>query len=302
MLIKAPKTANGYDTYICPICSNGSGNNGTGIATKNGKTFKCFKCGHWGSISSFINMSGKIYEKPIVNTDKVDTKKMINKDSKNNHDYRMFYLRCSRELVQNSFAIEYLNKRGISLPTALSNNVGFCNSWKNPVSESKYHSSRIIFFMDYYSYSARSIDGTNTRYKTMKVGNSQFYLLNRDIITGNTYNILDTASNKTIFIVEGEFDALSIRETGKEVIALCGTGNTNQLLKDIRKRPNNINYCIWLDNDEAGVHATNQLTKSLTDLKISFKVNNQLKYNDPNDYLINDRVGFFEQVNNMVYN
>jgi hypothetical protein len=47
-LTKAPKTVNGYDTYICPFCNNGGGNTGDGICTKNGKHYKCFVCDFYG--------------------------------------------------------------------------------------------------------------------------------------------------------------------------------------------------------------------------------------------------------------
>lgn len=45
----AKQKVNGHISYICPVCGNGSGSSGTGIALdphgKGGKRYKCFKCG-----------------------------------------------------------------------------------------------------------------------------------------------------------------------------------------------------------------------------------------------------------------
>ena len=49
VITPARTNANGEKTYICPICGNGSGNSGDGIAFKNEDgawLAKCFKCGH----------------------------------------------------------------------------------------------------------------------------------------------------------------------------------------------------------------------------------------------------------------
>lgn len=53
-LVKAPKRISGYDTYICPFCGNGSGINGTGISTRDGKYYKCFKCGFGGDYLDYL--------------------------------------------------------------------------------------------------------------------------------------------------------------------------------------------------------------------------------------------------------
>jgi replicative DNA helicase len=55
-LPKANKKANGYDTLICPVCGNGSGEDGDGIATtdEDGKIYKCFKCGTGGDYLHFL--------------------------------------------------------------------------------------------------------------------------------------------------------------------------------------------------------------------------------------------------------
>ena len=53
-LIKAEKEVNGYYSYICPLCSNGSGSDGDGICTKDGKYYKCFKCDFYGDYLEYL--------------------------------------------------------------------------------------------------------------------------------------------------------------------------------------------------------------------------------------------------------
>ena len=41
--------------YICPVCENGSGSDGTGVKLIKGQSFryKCFKCGTSGDVINF---------------------------------------------------------------------------------------------------------------------------------------------------------------------------------------------------------------------------------------------------------
>ena len=41
--------------YVCPVCGNGSGKDGTGVKLIKGQTFryKCFKCGTSGDVINF---------------------------------------------------------------------------------------------------------------------------------------------------------------------------------------------------------------------------------------------------------
>ena len=48
VITAAPKTVKGENTYICPVCGNGSGKDGDGITAKDYGDhvgYKCFKCG-----------------------------------------------------------------------------------------------------------------------------------------------------------------------------------------------------------------------------------------------------------------
>ena len=55
-LLEKDRTGRGY---ICPICGNGRGHTGDGIALipNTDGLFKCFVCGHSGDLISFIAAS-----------------------------------------------------------------------------------------------------------------------------------------------------------------------------------------------------------------------------------------------------
>jgi len=40
--------------YVCPICQNGTGRDGTGLETKDNIHYKCFKCDTYGDVLDFI--------------------------------------------------------------------------------------------------------------------------------------------------------------------------------------------------------------------------------------------------------
>lgn len=58
-LTKATAIVSGHDTYVCPLCSNGSGESGTGICTKDGKHYKCFVCGFFGDYLDLLKKQSK---------------------------------------------------------------------------------------------------------------------------------------------------------------------------------------------------------------------------------------------------
>ena len=56
LLTPAKNKVSGKQSYLCPVCGNGSGKDGTGITTKPDKPthYKCFKCGFYGDAFDII--------------------------------------------------------------------------------------------------------------------------------------------------------------------------------------------------------------------------------------------------------
>ena len=71
------------------------------------------------------------------------------------------------------------------------------------------------------------------------------------------YNYWQLQENpeKNFYIVEGEIDALSLEEVGKNAIALGSIASINLLIKRFQNdKPTNTFY-LMLDNDEQGIKA-----------------------------------------------
>lgn len=120
----------------------------------------------------------------------------------------------------------------------------------------------------------------------------------RKIGNNKLWNVeaLYSAGRKPVFVVEGEFDALSIIEAGGEALALGSSTNYSQLLAiiDGRKEPLPKPLVIALDNDEAGVKAAEALVEGLTKRKASFYRGSDIygEHKDANAALLADREKF----------
>ena len=195
--------------------------------------------------------------------------------------------------------VNYLKSRGISPLTAEFFFIGYDPKWSSPTAQAKgkttYPSQRLIIPLNSHSYTARAIDPKNTAPK-LKEGK------------GDLFNRQALDSEYPIFVVEGEFDALSLADIGvrggkiknginADVIALCSTGNYKLLLEVLKHKKPKSPLILSLDTDKAGQATTAKLAKGLEELKVSYSINNiSGEYKDPNDALIADRKGFVATV------
>lgn len=145
------------------------------------------------------------------------------------------------------------------------------------------------------AYISRAIDPTDTiRYKNSK---GEIIPFNREYIKK------EPEAEKTIYICEGIFDALSIEETQKKAIALNSTSNVKKFIEYMKeniKTASMYNYILCFDNDNAGDKATNEMQESLKELKISYRVLEIPKeYKDINEWYlaINDKTTFKQELN-----
>lgn len=132
------------------------------------------------------------------------------------------------------------------------------------------------------AYISRAIDPTDKlRYKNSK----------GEIIPFNREYIKEVPEvEKTIYICEGIFDALSIEEVGKKAIALNSTSNVNKFVEYIKNNmqtSSKYNYILCFDNDNAGHKATDEMQEALKDLKISHRILDIPKdYKDINEWYV----------------
>ena len=307
-LPKAPKKSSGFDTYICPICGNGSGKDGTGIATTNGVHYTCFRCNEFhGDYLNYLRKDGatetEIFERYGLQIDvnEHSSKNMakIPKESPQANeieqiDQTAFFSQAQKSLQASESAQNYLHSRGISLQTAIKYGLGFAENWNHPKTAAKgynYASPRIIIPTSQFSYVARDIrPNAEKSYKVQKEGKIDFF--NKQALYGE----------KPVFITEGEFDALSVIEVGNgkiDAVALSSTSSVNKFVEMCETQPPTAPVLyLSLDNDESGQKAQAKLKAALFALKTpiyEFNISGDL--NDPNEHLQANKERFTHLVN-----
>lgn len=300
--------------YVCPICGSGSGSHKTGIQSdkKESWKFTCFAHDCFPPKSDIINI--------IAAKEHLDNKKALFRTFeiygitlRNTNNYLPSRPKApeddsSKEIerikadIKNSIenlwqAEDYLRSRGISLKTAVKMNCGFIEDWYHPKVLEKFNgkppfsgSPRFVFPTSEKSYSARDIrpleeiSAEERQYVKQKAGNSKIF--NLDSIS---------TANGSIFVVEGEFDLLSIEEFGYTAIGLGSTAMIEHLVPELRERHIKITQplVISLDNDNAGQIAGKKLLKILREAGYeAYIANISGKYKDANEALVSDREFF----------
>ena len=289
--------------YVCPVCENGTGRTGDGIRLdENNKThYKCFKCGLYEDTvglyqrkynSDFRTALNEIANHYGINlnderspepTRKETIKKEPDYKEISSQDLTNFITQANENITQT----DYLENRGISKATIDRFKIGYCKNWTHPSAKNAIPTERLIIPTSEHSYNARALNpAVDDKYKYMKYGKASLFNL----------KALDQ-TEKPVFIVEGEIDALSFAEAGAEAIALGGVTNTQILLEAIRSRQDVPELIIALDNDEAGQRASDELLGTLQDNNIlAMKANLYADNKDGNESLIKDRQAFNETV------
>ena len=308
--------------YVCLLCGHGAHGDGLKAnprSTKHG--LKCFGgCGFSGDIlaylqkaegldfpealeraSNLLGISTEEYRPPrdvgqkqaknertkgATHTDMnihTDTYTDTHTQPAEEKDYIEYYKSCTARLSET----DYLSSRGISSETASKMWLGYDPEAK-PYGEG--NSTRwkgIIIPTGKSSYIIRNTDPKATeKQRYGKVGSVN--LFNKKALKEAT---------SPIVIVEGELDALSIIEVGGEAIGLGSTSNTGKLLEALKATKPAQPLILALDNDTAGRTASEELSKSLSELKLPFYVFNIFgEAKDANEALQRDRESFSSNV------
>lgn len=203
------------------------------------------------------------------------------KQNRGDKNYLALYRRCNADLSKT----DYYTQRGISRAVADKFLLGYKEGYYLD-SEGRTMNALIIP-TSAKTFVARNTDSNaekKDRYR--KVGERT--LFNSKALENNP---------KTVFVVEGEIDCLSIIECGYIGVGLGSANNVEILLEritDIKQRKG-IYYPIGicLDDDKAGEEAAQELKAGLDKLGIKNQiVDIRAGYNDPNEALVKDREGF----------
>ena len=232
------------NTYICPLCGNGTGSTGDGMRIDphgNGKQLKCFKCGFYGDIVDLYQQehnctAGDAFtalrdrfnitidaEATRTPTEPRKVEQGINTTTAENQpetaterpDYAAYLNECYTHR-NDPAAVQYLSFRGISQETATAYKLGYDT-----------RTGFLIVPTSRYYYVARNTNPkAENRYNNPK--GAKIELFNAQAI----YN----EESRPVFIVEGAFDALSIIEAGGLATALNSTSNYKKVLDMVKKQ------------------------------------------------------------------
>ncbi|EEG30611.1 toprim domain protein [[Clostridium] methylpentosum DSM 5476] len=138
-------------------------------------------------------------------------------------------------------------------------------------------------------YLARNLDSKGKDDRIRKRGGSPLFAY--ESLEGET----------PVFVVEGEFDALSVYEAGGEAVGLGSTANVPQLVKLCRVSPPACPLILSLDNDEEGEKAAARLEEELGALGVkTVRANIAGEYKDANEALTAEREAFCAAVRHAV--
>lgn len=180
---------------------------------------------------------------------------------------------------------DYLQKRGITQTTAEIFNLGYsalANSIIIPYGQDGYYVQRAINPIEKHD-----------RYR-FPIGQVR------------VYNAEALKECKTVFIVEGQFDALSIMQESEAGAVATSTSQTRLIVKTLQKfkeQDPTINPTIILsmDNDRAGQKANRALQRDLEAHGFTCYVNPvNGDYKDANEFLVKDREGFRQKLQHVI--
>lgn len=255
--------------FVCPLCNNGSGVDGDGLATKDKLHFKCFKCGFYGDMIELIAAEHGIqdggsraafdaaieaYGLTVDSTDYTHntqpTQQTHNTQQTQQQEAgKVDYSAYIEEHTGAGCDYSYLKARGISENTAARLRFGYDKEKQAVVIPISAGGSQ--------TYALRFTADKGGRYQFAKGGGSGLF----------NEAALDQDDNP-VFITEGAIDAASIEELGGQAVGLNSTNNADKLLKRIKAGCACKRFIVCLDNDDTGKEAAQKLLKGLADLSL----------------------------------
>lgn len=309
--------------FICPICGNGSGNTGDGVTfVRDSYRVHCFKCGFSGDLIALkarennctykdaarvlavlLNI-GDDYDKKFVDKKLLaegNFKLRADSQASNNlpqvfsppktAEPELDYMQFFNDAEKNLQFTDYHLKRGLSWETAHHFKLGFIKNWRHPKIQNAPESPRLIIPTSRHSYLARDVrqnlNESAKKYSKQKVGAARIFntrALNSDLV----------------FIVEGEFDAMSFYEIGFNAVALGSISNYKKFIELVlNKKPSTNNFLptifiLALDNDKGGRSATRILKPILENFGFYNIIARDIygNFKDANDALVDNREKF----------
>ena len=199
----------------------------------------------------------------------------IKKKSQNENPENLteFFEKCHAAVEKT----DYWKKRGLSKATVDAYNLGY---WEEK--------RRFVIPTGEFSYNARATWEADKKERYLKP-KGHFELFNLNAIP---------LAEQPVFVVEGEFDALSIIEAGGIAVAL-GSSSNLRFIEFLKSNRPKYPLILALDNDEAGRAGEAKLSEELTKIQMEFvDADITLGFKDANEALVGDRETFIQTVLN----
>ena len=277
--------------YNCPFCGSGTNKNKTGALSIQNDIWHCFACGKGGDIFDFIgdlyglddfmsrfkkacelfNISLDKIQKAPLETSYSDSLLKAKEQKAQAKEKETIAEKYTITMIQESAKCieEAPHTRGISLETMKRYKIGYHDAWKTYKAELNNKkipaTPRFIIPTSEVSYVAvdarLNLSEEEKKYSKMKQGSAHFFNI-------NALN----ETEKPIFIVEGEFDALSILDVGGVAISLGSVSMDKSFINYLKEHKPKSKLLLSCDNDERGKEANKDLHEALEALNIDHEV------------------------------
>ena len=293
--VTKPSPKAGRDAYVCPLCGSGTGVNGTGAfslyKTDGGDDrWHCFSCDRDGDLFDLMAGMENLDVKrdfPAIVTKAMEMSghganaaytpqrtahtAMRPQREEPEPDYGDYLTKCRADI---DGGMAYLAGRGFTADTIKRFGLGYDKAKQAitiPVNNSR------------HAFSMRFI-GENPQHRYMSHGKLP------------VFNVASLYRGEPCFVVEGQFDAMSIEQAGGRAVAITGS-NTNALYRQIGERKPGAPLIVAMDGDDPGRKKSEEMCKRLDDIKIPYIVADwTVGGKDANERLGKDPKGFGRDV------
>lgn len=310
------KKSKGHNMYCCPICHSGEGDHRTGALQINedGTRITCHKENCFSSqgedtlgalkillgtdengVFEYMKLSkDDTAARPAQAVDVALAQTRKAQAAEESADYSTFFLQAHANICDTN----YPQRRGLTSKTLERFNIGYMEAWRHPNAPTSVPATpRLIIPTGKGSYLARDVRETvpeNQRpYTKSKCGKVQIF--NAEALhTADVY--------KSVYVVEGEIDAMSLEEVDCAALALGSISNTDKLFSVVDRGvsdgmidPTKLRLLIALDNEnsEAVEKAVQKIEKGCQARRIDVQRSNpHAGYKDPNEALVANRAAF----------
>jgi len=291
-----------YRINPCPFC----GHNDCFTISPSVNAANCFSCGHSGThINTFINFIGnkkealrllsEHFHEPLFE----EKPKTPEQKSKEEHVKKLFQIRyeaCKYYhecLLNNKESLDYqVSERGHSLETLKDCMIGFSLDYlelwsklsnmgysKDEIKEAKVYIPEGLFVYPYIQQRTTNILRFNTK-NPFRVEDKEGKVV-AGFSSGKKVLMLSKKANlKSLVLVEGENDLLTLVENGAESVGCFGGTLSEENLKHLK--PYEAIYCMF-DNDEAGAKYLQKINSYYPE-KLIYDVQYKSDFSDPDDY------------------